>query len=813
MGSEKISLTEFAGLVTAPGLMARNPASCISAINWEFPAPGVMRKRRGNQRLDGSTGGPVWKLLTSRLMASSLLAHVGVGTSGTQLRYGDGTVNLTALTTIDAGALTRPRETRMQMALCQKNHYVTATEGLARLESDFATVATRYAGMPRGLGPQTIAVTPGTNMGDGFARAYRVTWHRKDADDIELGGAPTSRWVVANAAYNTGHVPAGSCSVVLEIQIPTEFGTLGTALATDYYWRLWGTRTYVEATQLGDDEMHLITEAYLTAGDLVNGFVAYTDSTPDAFLLSSPTLHTNLYNFPPAEAGLRQGVVNEDAPPPVCNDVAYWQDVMWFADCYSRPSITVGCIAALADGDTITVTANGVATVVTARNAPGTSDEFQIVTTASTTALNIRQTVMYMCRALNQTGVGNGWSAHAVSTTSTQPGLVYLELARPDADPLIFNSSALAKWQGFGGYAIPSNVSIGSESNVLKFSKQLRADAVPPINVLTAGPADSRILRIVPLRDRLFVFTDYGIFQVTGRTFADFAVYPFDLGYRLMGREFVAQCDERLYAWCLEGIVEIDDGGVRVISAPIEPTIEAALVTAGASSLSTGRTCFAALGYATAYRNQHQVRFHYPQANDSTNLNGCAYWLSFDTRTRCWAQGKFSERETPQNYQDNRSCAVVRFTDDLLAFGNWSLAGDTRLFLERRAYASTDFIDTTLTGTSDPVKSVARFQYQVPDDSGAQHWQQTVINWDAEEISWRPLPTSIDIIHGTEAVVVANQTVSVSELATRIEPPQDARRGQRLFVTLTHEIAEYVGIVALEQAFRGGSRFARKVTP
>ncbi len=812
-----IKLTKFAGLVTAPGLLERNEASCIEAVNWEFPAPGVMRKRRGNRRLAGNAGSPVWKLLTSRLMGDSLLAHVGSVTEGTQLRFGDGSVALTALNVIDAGDLTRPPETRMQMAICQRNHYVTADEGVARLESDFGSGPSdvRYAGMPRGQGAVSVAVvTAGaTAFGDGKARSYRVTWHRKDADGVDLGGAPTSRFTIANAVYESGYTGA-IADFTFSFQIPTEFGTLGTALTTEYFWRLWGTRTFTEASELGDDEMHLISEAYLTAGDLALGYVVYTDKTPDAFLLSSPTLHTNLANFPAGDVGIRQGIVNEDAPPPVCNDVAYWQDVMWFADCYARPSITVGLIAALANNDTVTVTANGVATTVTAKTVPGVgvAAEFQIVTTGSTTAINLRETVLHMVRSLNQAGLGNGFTAHHVSTTSTQPGLVFIELARPDAAPLVFNSSVVAKFQGFGGYALPGNVNAEEQSNLLRFSKPMRADAVPPINALAVGPADSRILRIHPLADRLLVFTDYGIYQVTGRTFADFAVFPFDLGFRLMGREYVAQCDERLYAWCNEGIVEIDDGGVRVISTPIEPTIEAALVSAGASSLNAGRTAFASLGFATAYRNQHQVRFHYPQSAATPGMSGSAYWLSFDTRTRAWAQGQFSQRLVGSSY-DNRACAVVRFTDDLLAFGNWSNGADTFLFLERRAYVAADFTDTTIDGFDDPVSSRARFQYQIPDEAGAVHWQQTVINWDAEEISWRPLPTSFAIIHATEEGAEAAQTVAVSELATRLETPQGARRGQRLYVEIGHVLAEYAGIIGLSQAFRGGSRFARRVTP
>lgn len=800
-----IKLTKFAGLVTAPGLLERNEASCIEAVNWEFPAPGVMRKRRGFQRLTGNTGGPAWKLLTSRLMGASVLAHIGTGTSGFQLRHGDGTAAMTTLSVMGASNLTRTAATRMQMAVCQRNHYVTATEGTARIESDFQSGSSvRFAGMPRGQGPIFINMVAGTNIPNGFARAYRVTWHRKDADGVELGGAPTGRFVASNTS-------GLARSVALYIQIPREFGTLATPLTTSYFWRLWGNRTYLE-TDLGDDEMYLIGEGYLEASDISSNAFAYTDTTPNDFLLGAPTLHTNVANHPSGEAGKLQGVVNEDAPPPVCNDVCYWQDVMWFADCLDRPSITANLVTALVDGDTVTVTANGVATVVTARTVPGALSEFQIVTSGATAAINIRQTVMGMVRALNVGGIANGFSAHHVSTTSTQPGLIFIELVRPGAVPLVLNSSVVAKWRGVGGYSFPSNVIASPQTNLLRFSKPLRADAVPPINALTAGPADSRILRIMPLGDRLIVFTDYGIYQVTGRTFADFAVFPFDLGFRLMGREHVAMCDEKLYAWCNEGIVEIDDGGVRVISTPIEPTIEAVLVSTGASSLSAGRAAIGDLGFTTAYRNQHQVRFHYPEAAASASMSGCAYWLSFDTRTRAWAQGQFSTAKI-SGFLDGRACAVVRLSDDLLVLGNWSSGADTFLFLERRAYAASDFIDTTVTGVDLPSRSSATFQYQVPDESGAQHWQQTVLNWDAEEISWRALPVGITLSYLTEDDSVLSQTVVVADAMTRIETPPNVRRAQRLQLRLFHQAAEYAGVVGVSQTFRSGSRFARRVTP
>lgn len=814
-----IPLTQFEGLVTAPGLLARNPASCIDVLNFEFPAPGVMRKRRGFEMNPGNTGGPVWKLLTSRLMGNNLLAHMGVGSSGVQLRYGDGSVALAALAVVGGGNLTRSSSTRMQGAVCQRNYYATADEGVARVESNIGAADVRFAGMPRGYPAHAAGVVAGSNILAGYARAYRVTWHRLDADGIELGGAPTARMVAANTTYMGGTGVAAALRI--QFQVPWEWGTINTALATDYFWKLWGTRTYDETNQVGDDEMGLVAQRLVSSAEVVAGFVSYDDNTPDSYLDNAPRLHTNTNNFPPSEAGLLQGIVNSDAPPPLANDVAYWQDVMWYADVEFRRSITAALFALPVDGDVFVVTTSLGSVSLTARTAPALPNEFQIFTTGPTTAINLRETVRHMMAALNRRSLalGLGVAGYTTGTATQTSGLFLIELTRPLAVLTLNTSFAYeVRLELFGGYRINTNAGSGAASSTMMWSKPLRADAVPPINQLTAGPKDGRILRVMALRDMLVVFTDYGIYRVTGRTYADFATFPLDLGYRLIGRELVAQCDEKLYAWCYEGIVEIDEGGVRVVSMPIEPTIETLILAAGAEpslgttgDFSVGQVTLATLGFATAYRQQHQVRFHYPQLTDAS-LNGCSRWLAFDTRTRAWTVGGFTDIDGA-GFLENRACAVVRLTDDRLMMGNWSNGADTYLFLERREFDASDFIDDYADGKTVSVLSLETTQYQVPQQQGAQHWQQFVVSWDAEERAYRPLPTAMQLEFTTEDGTSASGPVSVSELLTRFETPLARRRGNRLRVTLIHNLAEYCGIVGLEQEYASGTRFGRRVAP
>lgn len=825
MGSSKDIKTDFKGLVTAPGLFMRAEASCTEAHNLLFDAPGVVRKRRGFEKLAGNAGGPVWKAFSSRAMGDSVLCHTGTS-NGTGLRYGDGSGALSAVSMIGSSSLTRAdNNTRMALALCEKNHYVTAAEGVARIQTTFASATQRFAGMPRGLAPQCYepaGLTPivaGSNFGDGYARAYRVTWHLKDAEGVEMGGAPTGRAVFRNQSGVTGWVVATTCSFAMRIPLPRELGVIGTALTTSHFYRLWGNVTWNAAGgEQGDDEMYLINEAYLTNTDISNGYASYTDATPDSFLKRQRRLHTNTQNYPSSETGAAQGTVNEDAPPPIADDVAYWQDVAWFANIKYRPRLQVRLLAVGGSGlianDTVAVTGpTGVTVTLTAKAPSVASTEFTVFTGMATTQMNIEATSMSFVEAFNINAAATlGVRAYYVSVGNMTPGYIYFESLLAEGTPpgITFTPSRVAAFSLMNGASATS--SIDSQPNGTAFSKPGRADAVPPVNLFSVGPADSRILRIHPYRDRLLYFTDAGIYQVVGKSFADFRAIPFDLTYRLMVRESVVTCDDRVYAWCFEGIVEISNSGVEVISTPIEPSVIEYLRligdTVAGTGVTGGQTGMGLLGFAVAYRHEHRVQFFMPEAYDTANLNGCSDWLSFDTRTRAWSTGGLSKK-IGGAYRDNRSCGVVRLSDDLLMLGNWSSGADTFLFKERRTLTSADFSDTFQDGTSAAITSTLIFQYQVPEMDGAAHWQQATVHFEGGEVTWRPVPTAC-----TMTWLLQPDGISDSEALSgntqqfwRVEPVATVRRGNRLRVRLVHSTAEFLGIIGFTQSVRIGTRF------
>lgn len=798
---------DFTGLVTAPGLLARAQASCVSLLNLQVTAPGLLQSRRGFSRAANGYGGPAFKVMTSRAMGTNVLVHSGASaTGGTQLRYGDGSAAAVAVTSIDGGDIARPVDgkTRMELVLNQDHHYVTADNGVRRLSLGPAGV--RYAGMPRGEGidcydmvaaTHTILVgAPGTALLDGYARAYRVTWHLGD-----LAGPPTGRTLIRNQAGTSGYAVATVRNCALRIPIPVEWGTFTTALTTSYEWRLWGTRSFDAAGgAIGDDECFLVAQGALTAPEIAAGFVAYTDSTPDGYLIGSPRLNTNASNYPPGDEGVRQGIVNADDPPPKAARIAYHQDVMWYANTEVRQlerqtllSVGVGGFVA---GSTVQVVGTSTVTLTGVAGAPAVATEFTIVAGLPTLSMNIEATARNLVACINRNAAATGIRAYHVSTSRNEPGLLMAEFAKPSTTGAVV---ALLSPSVPAAFRVTSS-SLDIAPNRIYFSKPGRPDAVPPINTFDVAGQGTRILKIIPYRERLLVFTDVGIYQVTGRTFADFAVSPLDLTYRLLAPETVVACDDRVYAWCFEGIIEVDDSGARVVSQPIED-----FTLAQSRSLQSATEAYA---FAVAYRRSHEVRFFYP-AQNSVNLRQSNFWVSFQTQTRAWARGFFNATTESGVVGDGRSSGVVRWEDDRLVLVNWnSTSADSWLFTERAANSAADFVDDFSNATSGAIQRQAVFQYGVPNPQGALHWRSAVWSFDNTVIQ----PTSVLVAFSNELSSPGEATVAVgSRAVVRVEPPRVVRRGSWLRANLfVDESSVDLRLVGLSLDFVGPTATVRR---
>ena len=213
MGENSVLQYDFKGLVTAPGRLARAEASCVDTRNIVFDAPGVARKRRGWKRLTALAAGIPWKVFSATGWGDDVVISRGLTAGSTALQFGNGTAAWVSLTLPDGGLVSSTPAQRVMGAESLGCMYLTSLEAPVRLEPYLSlSPLAHYAGMPRGMSAGLFGLAAGTALADGYARGFRVTWHRATTStgspSAVLGGPPTGRLVARNQAGSPGYAAA-----------------------------------------------------------------------------------------------------------------------------------------------------------------------------------------------------------------------------------------------------------------------------------------------------------------------------------------------------------------------------------------------------------------------------------------------------------------------------------------------------------------------------------------------------------------------------------------------------------------------------
>lgn len=108
------------------------------------------------------------------------------------------------------------------------------------------------------------------------------------------------------------------------------------------------------------------------------------------------------------------------------------------------------------------------------------------------------------------------------------------------------------------------------ETNVnrLYYSKLQQGEAVPLLNYLDVGTPGKAILRIIPLRERLYVFKEDGIFTIAGEF--PFRVDLLDDTAKLLAADTCAVVGNQIFCLTTQGVVSVSESGVGIISRPWE---------------------------------------------------------------------------------------------------------------------------------------------------------------------------------------------------------------------------------------------------
>lgn len=209
--------------------------------------------------------------------------------------------------------------------------------------------------------------------------------------------------------------------------------------------------------------------------------------------------------------------------------------------------------------------------------------------------------------------------------------------------------------------------------NRIYYAKTYQPEAVPLLNYFDVGPKDRKILRILALRESLFVFKEEGIYRVSG-DIGGYVVNLFDSSVILTAPDTAEVLNNQIYLLSSQGVATVSDTGVSIISRPIENLL-VKLNTPNYPSYSTA-------SFGKAYESD---RTYYLWTVTDTGDTQATQCFKYNTFTNAWYRSP-----------TNKTCAVINFADDKMYLG----AGDTNYIeQERKNFDRTDYADREYTQT------------------------------------------------------------------------------------------------------------------
>jgi len=266
-------------------------------------------------------------------------------------------------------------------------------------------------------------------------------------------------------------------------------------------------------------------------------------------------------------------------------------------------------------------------------------------------------------------------NAYYISGTNDAPGKMVFESRILDTTPF----SIVASDSDTGAVFTPdisSAVSAENENkpNRIYFSKTSQPEAVPIVNYFDIGPQDKAILRILGLRDSLFILKEEGIYRLTGENPTNFFVTLFDGSTIITAPDTASVMDNQIFCLSSQGVVRISETGVDIISDPIQNIID--------TSTSPRYVNFATASFSVSYIKDYAYILWLPKnPNDTTGT----FAVRFSTKTDTW---------TTWTKKGNAISGIVNTANNKLYIG----PDDVNIVeIERKQLRRVDFADREYT--------------------------------------------------------------------------------------------------------------------
>lgn len=412
-----------------------------------------------------------------------------------------------------------------------------------------------------------------------------------------------------------------------------------------------------------DDELRLVFENNPTAGEIAAASVTYNDTVPDSFRDGGANLYTN--------ANTGEGILQANEPPPIALDISLFRGFVFYGNTktrHKRQLALLGVSSLL--GETITIT-KGVDTLTlnfSATENAATQDVY--TSTAATPAQQVDETARSLVRVINKQPSPIIY-AYYISGQNDVPGLMVFESTTLDSVPFSITSSSGAS-DKFNPNLPTSGTSVSSDNEVspnrLYYSKYQQPEAVPLLNYIDIGPKDSQILRVLSLRESLFIITEGAVYRLAGDTTTNFVVSLFDSSARLVAPETAVVLSNQIYMLTNQGVVTVSDTGTTAVSRAIEDKF--------LTLLGDAFTNFSTASFAVAYESDRSYML-WTVLNPTDVYPTMCY--RYNTFTQTWVQ-----------WTHNKTAGVINPAEDKLFLG----AGDINFTeVERKDFNRLDHAD------------------------------------------------------------------------------------------------------------------------
>ena len=584
-------LLKAKGIYSFPNPLGSVPEGALSlAQNAVIDRDDTIETRRGNKQY-GIT-------LTSPFQAMYNFNTTLMGWDGTNFWYDSDAAGTWVMLT---GNYAAPTSTyRIKGVEASSNLYFSTSTGVIGLTAPNSTLYP--SGVPFPLDSSaTLNAVSGAFLTASNTVGYRMTLGYTDTNNNLHISAPAQRLVISNP---TG----GSASTVtVKWYIPP-------TAVVGWFYQLYRTKlsAFVSGVAIDPgDECYLVVQKILSSTDISNGYITYTDQTPDVLL--GQTLYTN-----PSQ----QTIAGANYQPPLAKDMVFYKGNLLYANTVTRQQAVINMIAVPANGDTITI--GGV--VYTAQATETAASGIFKAFTGGTVGQNIDDTARSLVHVINAYSANTVYWAIYTSGYTSLPGQITLQERGIGGSPFAIVSSNGTVYSP----QIPaSGTTYSSTNNVNKHyiyvSKLQIPEAVPIGNYIPVGTSDKAILRVLALRDSIFVFKEDGIYRILGTDITNFSVSLFDSTVILTALDSAVLLNNQIWAMTNQGVVAVSDSGAVIMSRAIEKD----LITLSSAQF----THFASATFGIRYESDRHYVLACP--TNSTDTQATQMWI-YNFLTQAW---------------------------------------------------------------------------------------------------------------------------------------------------------------------------------